>query len=105
MLVTYIRNKKNRVIGVVVAVYNSVKSTYQIGWSLCKKCDTFNKGTALTIALGRAVAGGSATPLPQSIKGEYQTMVDRSARYFKQVTPETAADVAVDMAEVSTVSA
>lgn len=85
MLVTYVKNKKNQLIGAVVSVYIEHANTYKIGWSLCRKGDVFNKEKAKLIAIGRASAGGSNKPIPHTVKDKFNYMVDRSAKYFKQI--------------------
>ena len=81
----FVLNKKKQRVGVVVAtvVANNPESV-RLGFSRCNTSagDKFDKGKALTIALGRARAGGTMD-LPISMLQNYMRMADRAKRYFK----------------------
>lgn len=76
---TYVRNRKNELIGCVAAVNHNM-----VGWSLCNTGagDTFDKQMALEIAIGRAMSGFNAA-IPHTVVKEYEKMIDRSKKYFK----------------------
>lgn len=81
-----ILNRKHQRVGVVVAVKDPLTKQVNIGWSLCfSKKDTFDNNLGMTIALGRA-DHGSTDPVPHSIRGEVNRMIDRAKRYFKDAT-------------------
>ena len=88
MLVKYVRNRKNMVIGAVVAManykdFNNVnRKNYSIGWSMCRKGDQFDKTLGLKIAEGRAL-NGSTTVIPVSMKNDIEYMNNRAMKYFK----------------------
>ena len=78
-LVEYVRDKKtNQRIGVVVAVDSQC-----VGWSLCRKNDTFDKEFGLMVATGRAEYG-SKVRIPTVIQDTYKKMVERSQAYFQR---------------------
>jgi hypothetical protein len=74
-LIEYIKDKNGKRIGVVVGVAANC-----VGWSLCKKCDRFDREMALTIAVGRAWKG--CFNVPHTIQPYFNKMVDRSCRYY-----------------------
>lgn len=81
MIQTFIHKggKKNKpLVGVVVAI-----GPNQVGWSLCKKGDRFDKQFAVEVAQDRALKGSKA-PLPHSVYNEYYAMVNRAEKYFKK---------------------
>ena len=81
MIFEYIRDKKNRKIGVLVALDGG-----QIGWSKCNiKRDKFDKELGLRIATGRAEYGSFRADMPTDIRIVVEKhFYDRSMRYFKQ---------------------
>lgn len=92
MLVKYIKNNRGVLVGTVVAI-----GPNEVGLALCSPKDRFNKEMGKRVALGRAKLAKSgdferAVPhLPNrkdldstQIVREYDEMVDRSVRYFKQ---------------------
>lgn len=80
MLVTYVRDRKNNLVGAVVSIMEN--DIYKIGWSLCRKGDRFSKSKAKMIAMGRAKLD-SRIPIPHSVRGKYEYMKDRASKYFK----------------------
>ena len=85
ILHTYVRDRKNNPIGVVVAVKLDTK--IHCGWSLVKRKsgDKFDRETGLSIALGRAVVTtGYAQNVPQTIKKNFDSILVRASRYFKE---------------------
>ncbi len=79
MLVEFLRDSKNRKIGVVVGIGPEL-----VGWSLLKKCDTFNRDVGVKLAIERAGTVDPKTPdLPRSVKSLYEKMLDRCRRYYK----------------------
>ena len=85
ILHTYVRDRKNNPIGVVVAV--KLDNKIHCGWSLTKRTsgDKFNRETGLSIALGRAVVtNGFDQTVPQTVKKTFTDIVVRAGRYFKE---------------------
>lgn len=80
MLVTYVRDRKNNLVGAVVSIVDG--DVYRVGWSLCRKGDRFSKDKAKMIAIGRAKLG-SQVSIPHSVRGKYEYMQDRASKYYK----------------------
>ena len=80
MLVTYVRDRKNNLVGAVVSILDG--DVYRVGWSLCRKGDRFSKDKAKMIAIGRAKLG-SQVSIPHSVRGKYEYMQDRASKYYK----------------------
>jgi hypothetical protein len=81
----YVKNKKDKVSGVVVAVVDpAATSRVFIGWSSCaiNKGDTFDKSRGVQIAVDRALKG-SKVDMPRYLDTEFLYMADRARRYFK----------------------
>jgi hypothetical protein len=81
----YVRNRRREKVGVVVATKRS-DNTIGLGFSLCatERGDTFDKDTALNIALGRAETFPYfSDTVPQSVKTDWAVIYDRAVRYFK----------------------
>jgi hypothetical protein len=81
----YVRNRRREKVGVVVATKRS-DNTVGLGFSLCatNRGDTFDKTTALNIALGRAENFPHfIDDVPQSALNDWQIVYDRAMRYFK----------------------
>lgn len=81
----YVRNRRREKVGVVVATKRS-DNTVGYGFSLCatRRGDTFNPVTALDIALGRAETYPFFQGMiPQSLSPDWDEIVDRANRYFK----------------------
>jgi len=74
-----LRNRKNEVVGVAIAVGRN-----QVGWSLCNKSDKYNQEKAEMIALRRACEGSNRA-IPHSINAQVVKMAERSQRYFKNL--------------------
>jgi hypothetical protein len=57
-----------------------------IGWSMCKKGDIFSKKDAVHYAMREAlrIRAGYGRPIPASIRNEFDRMVIRAQRYFKE---------------------
>jgi hypothetical protein len=74
-------------IGSMAAVFNEAEQKAVVGWSLCNKLDKcrdgINSSRAVDIALGRAVAERSETPLPKSIAKKVKSFAERAKRYYK----------------------
>lgn len=82
MLVEYIK-KNGQLRGVVVAVPQD--NSYAIGWSLCKKCDSFDKSFGLEIAKRRAQKHRATfnETLAHTVRPHVEKMRERASRYFK----------------------
>lgn len=78
----YVRDRKGRPIGVLVAVKNDV--TVAFGWSLCHKSDQFSKVKGTLIAENRANADKSIS-LPETLYTPMLSFIAKAGRYF---TPE-----------------
>ena len=88
MLVKYIRDKKRRPIGAVVALQEGVKVKF--GFSLVHKVDrkkrgVLSKASLRNVAIARALKHNSSSKwhMPRSFHKEFETMQDRAVRYFK----------------------
>jgi hypothetical protein len=89
MLIRYIRDRKNRKVGVVVAI-----DADRVGWSMCHTTagDKFDREKGLTIAIGRAehrpvsIINVLSKEIPASIRMELLSMLERAGRYFQGVT-------------------
>lgn len=77
MLIQYVRGKRRRPVGVVVALDKN-----KIGWSLCSKLDKWDKKTGIRLAIGRAFLNPITAQVPQTIQRVYFTMIDRASKYF-----------------------
>lgn len=82
----YVRNRRRQKVGVVVALKRA-DDTIGFGYSLCalNKGDTFDRETALNIALGRAenFPHFKCNDIPQSVEADWSEIYDRACRYFK----------------------
>ena len=80
------KGTKGPLVGVIAAAlfeHEKGKTTIGIGWARARNgIDGFNKQRALTIALGRAKKGTN-DPIPHSLRGHYEKMMERALRYFK----------------------
>lgn len=63
------------------------KSGVSVSWSKVNRSsnDVFDKGTALSIARGRAMTGAEPS-MPSGIAPVFNRMVDRASRYFKNIS-------------------
>jgi len=87
MLITYLKDKNNKKYGVVVFT-----GLYNIGYSLCKKGDTFSKKRAVEIAKGRALTGKytnglttldfSKRPKMKAVQEVVVSMISKAVKYF-----------------------
>ena len=83
-LIQYIRDKKNRKIGVLLG-YKDADGELMIGWSKCNvKRDHFNRDLAITKAFSRRVQDVYPFPedLPQSLRKQYMLFCQRCVRFF-----------------------
>lgn len=80
----YVRNRRREKVGIVAAL-RIPNNKVGIGWSLCatQKGDKFDAVKALDIAIGRAEKAGGIDTIPQSVSNDYEVMIDRANRYFK----------------------
>lgn len=77
MLVEYVRNRKKRPIGVVVAT-----GKYKVGWSLCDKKDEWDKEVGMAMAVGRAVLPKNEDPA-QTVSRTVANMKQRAVEFYK----------------------
>lgn len=84
-LLYYVRDRKNRKIGLVLAYKDPHVGCIKIGWSKCNiKLDNFNKIYGLWKAIKRAKPIGVFTyNVPHSLGQVYNRMLDRAVKYFK----------------------
>lgn len=82
-IISYIRNRKGKPVGVLVAVKN--EQGYSVGYSLCCKRDRFCKEMGLRIALGRA--NGTAEPVPHPVRRALPEFTARCQRYYREKLP------------------
>ena len=83
----YVRDRKNRRVGVLVAVNHSESPTTRnisIGWSLANRTagDKFGRARGYEIALGRAL-NGTSDGIPVSVMKQYDRFCYRVKSYFK----------------------
>jgi hypothetical protein len=82
----YVRNRRRQKVGVVVAVKRN-DGLVGFGYSLCAQNlgDTFNRETALNIALGRAdnFPHFECNEIPRSVEKDWTEIYNRAVRYFK----------------------
>jgi hypothetical protein len=86
-LITYLKDKKGKKYGVVVFT-----ALDKVGYSICRKEDTFSKKRGVEIATGRALTGKytfkilpvifSKYPKMKAIQKLALSMLDKAARYF-----------------------
>lgn len=77
MLVKYVRNRKRRPVGVVVAT-----GKYHVGWSLCDKKDEWDKEVGMAMAVGRAVMPKTGFPA-QTVDKAVIEMKARAVAHYK----------------------
>jgi len=83
MLIKYVRDKKRRPIGAIVAL-----DKVSVGWSKCSKHDLWNKKIALNVAAGRAEASNYRDifyNIPHSFKKDIEWMRERAKREFSKL--------------------
>lgn len=83
-LIQYIRDKKNRKVGILLA-YKDADGELMIGWSKCNmKRDRFNRDLAITKAFDRREPNSIHFPdnLPQSLRETYESFCNRCVRFF-----------------------
>lgn len=83
----YVYNNKRHPVGVLAARPSEAEpGVVVIGWSRCKQSagDRFNRQEGTRIAYSRS-AVGSVTPVPQSMRLEYEQFYLRAKRYFKDL--------------------
>lgn len=79
MIMKYIRDKNNRLRGLLIGIADS-RGFYKIGWSLCHRNDKFDKSKAIFIAMNNL----SKDPIHNRIlEREYDLFVERCDHYFK----------------------
>jgi hypothetical protein len=92
LLIHYIKDRKNRRVGVIISAKPEGSDHPLMGWSLCNiKRDTFNKYIGICKALDRLQHGNPMIDdetffIPTTIENELERFSERVERYFK-VTP------------------
>lgn len=94
LIYSYVRDRKNRKVGVVIA-FTNYKTVY-VGWSKCNiKLDKFNKYIGLEKAINSAepadhiqrvngkMFGRYMKKVPYSVVPFLSKMIERSKRYYK----------------------
>lgn len=82
------RRGQERPVGVVISFLNR-RGELQVGWSLCKKGDTFSKTVGTVLAYARAcpvneLAKNSLNgKVPYTVQPELAKMIDRAERYYQ----------------------
>ncbi len=85
MIYQFIRDKKRKPIGVVVAI-----SATKLGYTMCNsKSDKWDKQHGIDLATGRAYNQSQFIPLgiPKKVKYTYEKMVIEAKRYYKDESP------------------
>ena len=85
-LIVQYHRKKNQPRGVVVAFKDN--NEVRVGWSLCRKCDKFDRHMGIHFAANRAESIFSQDRLdeiPHSLRQEVGLIVDKAKRRFKIV--------------------
>jgi len=79
-LIHFVKNRKGQINGAVVAIGRG-----QVGFSLCMDTDMhkFTKARAVEIAIQRATIYHESLKVPHSIRRVFESVVERSNRYFK----------------------
>ena len=79
MLIKYVRDRKNKPIGCVVAIDKD-----KLGWSLCNRRDKWNRKVAVELAKKRAIENHGIKIIPITVVSEYKIMSNRARKYFKE---------------------
>jgi hypothetical protein len=81
-VIQYIRNKKGKPLGILVATKDD--NGFSIGYSLCNNKDRFEKETGLKIAFGRADTW-TLIPydMPRAISRSLPDFIKRCKRYYR----------------------
>lgn len=84
ILVQYVRDKKNRKTGVIIAYMNTIgRPTLRLGWSKCHmKLDEFNKYSGILKAYDVSTDTKNP-PNVHSMNDAIDEMINRARRYFK----------------------
>lgn len=84
ILVSYIRDKKNNLRGVLVAAKRREDGSVSINYSYCRKCDKFSKEIGLKIAMGRALIDYENNIVcPREVYKMLDRFKARAEKYFK----------------------
>jgi hypothetical protein len=84
ILISYLRNNKGIPKGVLVAIKRE-NGTIGINYSMCRKCDNFNKEMGIKIATGRALSSVDDRPelVPHEIFKKLESFRERVKKYFR----------------------
>lgn len=85
-LISYSRDKKGKPHGVLVSVKTGDRGGFNIGYSQCRKGDTFSKSMGLKIALGRAdfdATFNSLNHMPHNLRKMLPSFIQRCEKYYK----------------------
>lgn len=85
MIKQFIRGRKNKKIGVMIAFKRTSPSIISAGYSLCHKSDEYDNKCGVTLAVNRAL-GLSDFKMPNSIAKQLKEFNKRAKKYFKTDT-------------------
>jgi hypothetical protein len=81
-VIQYVRNKKGRPTGVIVAIKSD--QGFNVGYSLCNKKDRFDREMALKIAFGRAELHNQIpAEVPREICRIIPDFIARCKKYYR----------------------
>lgn len=81
MIKKFVRDRNNHKKGIVIAILHN--GEIKMGYSLCKKGDSFEMDLGMNIALGRAKSD-HVFMIPCSIAEDWSKMKLRAQKYFKE---------------------
>lgn len=83
-LISYIRDRRGRPVGALVAV--KADGGFRVGYSLCRRQDRFCKRMAIKIAVGRGLANAEETSpgeiMPHAVRKALPEFKSRCERYY-----------------------
>lgn len=83
-IISYIRDRKRRPLGALVAIKDASGRGFRIGYSLCNKQDRFSRSTAVKIALDRANGqSDEQTNPPHIVRRSIPSFMERCSRYYE----------------------
>ncbi len=97
-ILSYIRDRKGRRKGMLIAVYREQYKNYSFGWSLCCPKDKFDKVEGLKLALQRTLGGIDMAfdAIPVEVSKAVTPFYCRAAKYFKDKEPTSGFKSLVD---------
>lgn len=82
MSITQYIRRGNKLVGCFYAEKSNYLDCFEVGFSLCKKTDKFDKSLGHSIALNRAIYN-RGPEIPVSIRKDYILFLNRCAKYYK----------------------